>query len=85
MRERKRAAGSRGMIPPASGHPVEIVDDHRTVEQDLAGLEHERRNFAQRILRPQWIGGIEGVGSQKLDLGVDPEHGRGHPDLAHEG
>ncbi len=69
----------------AARQPVEIFDDDGAVENRLAALKDQRRNFAQRILAPERIVRIVRVGGQDLDSILETEQRGDDQRLAGEG
>ena len=80
----KRAPASLRNDPAAAGAMIEIFEDHPGIEQHRAVLEHERRDLAERILLPDRVVGIGGVGGLDRDLAIEAEQAGGDPDLADE-
>ena len=64
---------------------VEILDDDPGVVERLAVLENERRDFAERVLLPQDIGLVVGVGRVRRQAVGKTEEGGGDLHLAAEG
>jgi hypothetical protein len=69
----------------AAGDVVEIFEDDAAVEYRLAVVGDQRRNFSERIVAPQGVGGVHRIGLDHLDAVRQPEVGDRHADLAAEG
>ncbi len=64
--------------------PIEIFENDAAVENRFAVLANQRGNLAERVLPPQRIVGIVGVGRDDFDLLAQAEDRRGDPDFAAE-
>jgi len=78
-----RAAASRDDLA-AAGAMIEIFQDHPRVEQRGTVLQDQHRNLADRVLPPQWLGVVGGVGLFDLDIAVEPQHAGCDRNLAAE-
>ena len=81
----KRAFGSRGMMRPPPATMIEIIQDHGRVVQDVAVIEDQRRNFAERILYADAVGRIVEIGFAHVDLVGEAEQTGRDAHLAAEG
>ena len=68
----------------AAGAGVEIIEDDARVVERGAVLGDKHRNFAERILQPDAVGGVAGVGGFDLHVVVEAEPGNRYPHLAPE-
>ena len=57
----------------AAGQMIEIFQDHPRVVIGGAVVEDQRRNFSDRILRPDAVGRVVEIGFAHVDLVGEPE------------
>ena len=59
-----------------------VSDDDAGVKHRLTVFQNQRRDFAQRVLLAQAVGGAQGVGIDHRDLLGHTQHAQGHGNLA---